>query len=46
MMALALGKTAVGYFPAMGLSSGDEIRNMFFNDDLGYESKLTSFPPD
>ncbi|OQE30962.1 hypothetical protein PENFLA_c002G00599 [Penicillium flavigenum] len=37
MMALALGKTAVGYFPAMGLSSGDEIRNMFFNDDLGYE---------
>ncbi|CAI7588240.1 unnamed protein product [Penicillium glandicola] len=37
MMALALGKTAVGYFPGMGLSVGDEIRNMFFNDDLGYE---------
>lgn len=41
MMALALGKTAVGYFPTMGLSTGDEIRNMFFNDDLGYGSKLT-----
>ncbi|KAJ5827280.1 hypothetical protein N7447_004043 [Penicillium robsamsonii] len=37
MMALALGKTAVGYFPAMGLSSGDDIHNMFFKDDLGYE---------
>ncbi|GAB1213997.1 hypothetical protein ATERTT37_003153 [Aspergillus terreus] len=36
MMALALGATAVGYFPATGLSSGDEVRNMFFNDDLGY----------
>ncbi|KAL4891456.1 hypothetical protein BDV59DRAFT_182692 [Aspergillus ambiguus] len=36
MMALALGQTAVGYFPATGLSSGDEVRNMFFNDDLGY----------
>ncbi|KAJ5687902.1 hypothetical protein N7536_010521 [Penicillium majusculum] len=36
MMALALGKTAVGYFPTMGLSTGDEIRNMFFNDDLGH----------
>jgi NADH dehydrogenase FAD-containing subunit len=40
MMALALGETAVGYFPTMGLSSGDEIRNMFFNDDLGYGSKF------
>lgn len=39
-MALALGKTAVGYFPTMGLSAGDEIRNMFFNEDLGYGSKL------
>ncbi|OQE38026.1 hypothetical protein PENCOP_c009G05503 [Penicillium coprophilum] len=46
MMALALGNTAVGYFPAMGLSSGNEIRNMFFNDDLGYESKSTDFQPD
>lgn len=43
MMALALGSTAVGYFPTMGLSSGDEIRNMFFNDDLGYGSKLINF---
>lgn len=40
MMALALGKTAVGYFPTMGLSTGDEIRDMFFNEDLGYGSKL------
>lgn len=45
MMALALGNTAVGYFPAMGLSSGDEIRNMFFNDDLGYSSKSKHRPP-
>ncbi|CAG8362590.1 unnamed protein product [Penicillium salamii] len=36
MMALALGKTAVGYFPTMGLTVGDTIRNMFFNEDLGY----------
>ncbi|KAJ5329418.1 hypothetical protein N7452_009808 [Penicillium brevicompactum] len=36
MMALALGKTAVGYFPTMGLTVGDEIRNMFFNEDLGF----------
>ncbi|CAG7923154.1 unnamed protein product [Penicillium olsonii] len=40
MMALALGETAVGYFPTMGLTVGDTIRNMFFNDDLGYGSKL------
>ncbi|OGE55891.1 hypothetical protein PENARI_c003G01832 [Penicillium arizonense] len=37
MMALALGATAVGYFPATGISSGDEVRNMFFNEDLGYQ---------
>jgi NADH dehydrogenase FAD-containing subunit len=40
MMALALGATAVGYFPATGISSGDEVRNMFFNEDLGYQSKF------
>ncbi|KAJ5767066.1 uncharacterized protein N7511_004682 [Penicillium nucicola] len=37
MMALALGATAVGYFPMTGISSGDEVRNMFFNEDLGYQ---------
>ncbi|KAF9885570.1 hypothetical protein FE257_012776 [Aspergillus nanangensis] len=36
MMALALGETAVGYFPGTGLSEGEEVRNMFFNDDLGF----------
>jgi hypothetical protein len=41
MMALALGATAVGYFPATGISSGDEVRNMFFNEDLGYQSKFS-----
>lgn len=43
MMALALGKTAVGYFPTMGLTVGDEIRNMFFNEDLGFGSKLIDY---
>jgi NADPH-dependent 2,4-dienoyl-CoA reductase/sulfur reductase-like enzyme len=42
MMALALGDTAVQFFPAMGVSSGEDVREMFFNDDLGYSSKLAS----
>ncbi|KAI9039413.1 FAD/NAD(P)-binding domain-containing protein [Aspergillus affinis] len=36
MMALALGKQAVGYFPTTGLSEGDEVLKAFFGDDLGF----------
>ncbi|PLB43469.1 FAD/NAD(P)-binding domain-containing protein [Aspergillus steynii IBT 23096] len=36
MMALALGKQAVGYFPTTGLSEGPEVLKTFFGDDLGY----------
>ncbi|KAL4785310.1 hypothetical protein BJX76DRAFT_367019 [Aspergillus varians] len=35
-MGLALGKTAVGYFPSMGLNEGEETRKMFFEGDLGF----------
>ncbi|KAL4884509.1 hypothetical protein BJY04DRAFT_9290 [Aspergillus karnatakaensis] len=35
-MGLALGDTAVGYFPSMGLMSGEETREMFFQGDLGF----------
>ncbi|KAL3496592.1 hypothetical protein BJX62DRAFT_102102 [Aspergillus germanicus] len=35
-MGLALGKSAVGYFPTMGLQSGEETREMFFQGDLGF----------
>ncbi|KAL2868798.1 putative pyridine nucleotide-disulfide oxidoreductase AMID-like [Aspergillus lucknowensis] len=35
-MGLALGKTAVGYFPGMGLSEGEETRELFFQGDLGF----------
>ncbi|KAL4869184.1 hypothetical protein BDV12DRAFT_208730 [Aspergillus spectabilis] len=35
-MGLALGNTAVGYFPSMGLSEGEETREMFFQGDLGF----------
>ncbi|KAL3476723.1 hypothetical protein BJX99DRAFT_227203 [Aspergillus californicus] len=35
-MGLALGKSAVGYFPSMGLSEGEETREMFFQGDLGF----------
>ncbi|KAL2815851.1 hypothetical protein BDW59DRAFT_166585 [Aspergillus cavernicola] len=35
-MGLAVGKSAVGYFPSMGLSSGEETREMFFQGDLGF----------
>ncbi|KAJ0422258.1 hypothetical protein BJY00DRAFT_280500 [Aspergillus carlsbadensis] len=35
-MGLALGKSAVGYFPSMGLQSGEETREMFFQGDLGF----------
>ncbi|KAL5332536.1 hypothetical protein BJX70DRAFT_383896, partial [Aspergillus crustosus] len=35
-MGLALGNTAVGYFPSMGLSVGEETREMFFQGDLGF----------
>ncbi|PTU23334.1 hypothetical protein P175DRAFT_0555981 [Aspergillus ochraceoroseus IBT 24754] len=36
MMGLAVGETAVGYFPATGLSEGETVRQMFFQDDLGF----------
>ncbi|KAK1141907.1 hypothetical protein N8T08_008420 [Aspergillus melleus] len=39
MMALALGKQAVGYFPTTGLSEGNEVLKTFFGDDLGFMSK-------
>ncbi|KAL4916029.1 hypothetical protein BDW62DRAFT_186999 [Aspergillus aurantiobrunneus] len=35
-MGLALGKSAVGYFPSMGLSEGEETRKLFFQGDLGF----------
>ncbi|KAI9374809.1 hypothetical protein BJX61DRAFT_242385 [Aspergillus egyptiacus] len=35
-MGLALGKSAVGYFPKMGLSFGEEARESFFQGDLGF----------
>ncbi|KAJ5561977.1 hypothetical protein N7535_003560 [Penicillium sp. DV-2018c] len=40
MMALALGDTAIQYFPTMGVSSGEDVRSMFFNDDLGYSNQF------
>ncbi|KAL4776970.1 hypothetical protein BDW60DRAFT_175174 [Aspergillus nidulans var. acristatus] len=35
-MGLAVGKRAVAYFPSMGLSEGEETREMFFQGDLGF----------
>ncbi|OJI96453.1 hypothetical protein ASPVEDRAFT_872200 [Aspergillus versicolor CBS 583.65] len=35
-MGIALGETAVSYFPSMGLGEGEETRKMFFEDDLGF----------
>lgn len=35
MMALALGKQAVGYFPSTGITVGDEVLRTFFGEDLG-----------
>jgi hypothetical protein len=39
MIGLAVGKNAVGYSPATGVSSGEEVMKMFFGDDLGFTSK-------
>ncbi|KAL4806919.1 hypothetical protein BDV18DRAFT_160082 [Aspergillus unguis] len=35
-MGLAVGKSAVAYFPSMGLSHGEETRELFFQGDLGF----------
>ncbi|KAL4928511.1 putative pyridine nucleotide-disulfide oxidoreductase AMID-like [Aspergillus undulatus] len=34
-MGLAVGKSAVSYFPSMGLGWGEETRELFFQGDLG-----------
>lgn len=41
-MGIALGETAVSYFPSMGLGEGAETRKMFFEDDLGFMSMCLS----
>ncbi|KAL4941671.1 hypothetical protein BDV06DRAFT_177447 [Aspergillus oleicola] len=35
-MGLAVGKSAVSYFPSMGLGWGEETRELFFQGDLGF----------
>jgi hypothetical protein len=41
MMGLAVGKSAVSYGPD-GMSSGPQVMQMFFEEDLGFRSKLTA----
>lgn len=40
MIGLAVGKKAVAYWPAEGTTSGEDVMEAFFQDDLGLKSKL------
>lgn len=40
MIGLAVGKNAVAYWPAEGTTSGDDVMQAFFGDDLGFKSEL------
>jgi hypothetical protein len=39
MIALACGKQAISYSEGVGTQIGEDIMEMFFNDDLGFKSK-------
>lgn len=41
MIGLAVGKTAVAYGPDVGTVSGEDVRQAYFRDDLGFESELS-----
>lgn len=36
MIGLAVGKSAVSYWPSSGMSSGEDVMQLFFGDDLGF----------
>jgi hypothetical protein len=44
MIGLAVGKSAVAYWPEGGTKSGEDIMEAFFGKDLGFTSKF-SRPP-
>ena len=39
MIAIAIGKTAIMFGPTDGITSGKDVLEMMFRDDLGYASK-------
>lgn len=39
MIGLAVGKKAVAYWPEGGTSSGEDVMDAFFGNDLGFTSK-------
>lgn len=39
-MGLAVGKQAAAYNPIDGVSSGEDTLKLYFNDDLGFKSKI------
>lgn len=40
MIGLAVGSKAVAYGPGVGTVSGEDVREAYFKDDLGFTSKL------
>jgi hypothetical protein len=40
MIGLAVGSQAVSYSPSDGVQSGEEVCQLFFGDDLGFNSKI------
>lgn len=42
-MGIALGETALSYFPSMGLGEGKETKKIFFEDDLGFMSMFIPY---
>ena len=40
MIGLAVGKSAVSYWPQAGMSHGEDVMKLFFGDDLGFTSKF------
>lgn len=40
MMALACGKKAISYSKEAGVAVGEDVMEMFFRENLGFDSKL------
>lgn len=42
MIGLAVGNKAASYSPSEGIHYGEDVREVFFADDLGYSSMYTT----
>lgn len=46
MIGIAVGKQAVAYWPADGVTYGESVQEMCFGNDLGYTSEYRKYDKD